>query len=147
MIRPKLSAGSLTRYIRCSRTHSTECASIFSVLLQVEQLQPITTFLPGMVQTLVTLGFYGFYLFSQANTRFLSIIALSYLPLYFLYTKLMGNFELKWQLPSQKAMIDEYSALAEVLLNVPTIKAFNGYKSASQSFVAQVECACFSGQM
>jgi hypothetical protein len=58
--------------------------------------------------------------------------------LYFIYTKLIGAFELKWQLPSQKAMIDEYSALAEVLLNVPTIKAFNGYKAASQSFVAQV---------
>ena len=105
---------------------------------QVEQLSPITSFLPGMVQSFVTLGFSGYYLFSQPNTRYLSIIALSYLPLYFVYTKLIGAFELKWQLPSQKAMIDEYSALAEVLLNVPTIKAFNGYKAASQSFVAQV---------
>ena len=38
----------------------------------------------------------------------------------------------------QKASIDEYQVLAEVLENVPTIKAFNGAKVASQSFVAQV---------
>jgi hypothetical protein len=49
-----------------------------------------------------------------------------------------GEFALKWQLPMQKASIDEYQVLAEILENVPTIKAFNGAKVASQSFVAQV---------
>jgi hypothetical protein len=49
----------------------------------------------------------------------------------------VGKFWLKWQLPLQKAMMDMYSVLAENLQNVPTIKAFNGYKVASQSFVAQ----------
>jgi hypothetical protein len=38
----------------------------------------------------------------------------------------------------QKAMIDQYTVLVEILVNIPTIKAFNGYKAASLSFLAQV---------
>jgi ABC-type multidrug transport system fused ATPase/permease subunit len=80
----------------------------------------------------------AYFLFSQTGVTALALVGFSYLPIYFIYSKLIGEVALKWQLPMQKASIDEYQVLAEVLENVPTIKAFNGAKVASQSFVAQV---------
>ena len=80
----------------------------------------------------------AYFLFSQTGVTALALVGFSYLPIYFIYTKMSGEFALKWQLPMQKASIDEYQVLAEILENVPTIKAFNGAKVASQSFVAQV---------
>jgi ABC-type multidrug transport system fused ATPase/permease subunit len=104
----------------------------------VEELSPLIEFVPSMIQTFGNIGFFGYYLFSVEEFRILSLFYLMYLPIYFLYVEWSGRFWLKWQLPSQKAMIDMYSVLAENLMNVPMIKAFNGYKAASQSFVAQV---------
>ncbi len=81
---------------------------------------------------------FSYYLFSDSQFAILSLFGLMYLPFFFLYAEWSGKFWLKWQLPLQKAMIDMYSVLAEHLQNIPTIKAFNGYKVASQSLVAQV---------
>ena len=106
--------------------------------MQIEQLQPLVTFVPGMLQTIFLIGFCANYLFGPENTRVLAVISLSYLPFYFYYVRWQGSFSLKWQLPAQKALIDTYTVLVEVLINIPTIKAFNGYKAASLSFLAQV---------
>jgi ABC-type multidrug transport system fused ATPase/permease subunit len=106
--------------------------------LQIEQLSPFIEFVPKMLTTLFKMGFFGFYLFENSQFAFLSLFGFIYLPVYFLYVEWSGNFWLKWQLPRQKANMDMYSVLAEQLQNIPTIKAFNGYKVASQSFVAQV---------
>ncbi len=84
------------------------------------------------------LGFSAFYLFSEPLFLLLVPFDMLYLPLYFVYVEWSNKFALKWQLPQQKTMIELYSVLAENLQNIPTIKAFNGYKAASQSFVAQV---------
>jgi hypothetical protein len=91
-----------------------------------------------MLQTVFLIGFCSNYLFGPENTRLLALISLSYLPVYFYYVRWQGIFSLKWQLPAQKALIDTYTVLVEILLNIPTIKAFNGYKAASLSFLAQV---------
>jgi hypothetical protein len=91
-----------------------------------------------MIQTIYQIGFFAFFLFSVENTRLLALVSLSYLPAYFFYVRWLGIFSLKWQLPAQKAMIEQYTVLVEILLNIPTIKAFNGYKAASLSFLAQV---------
>ena len=111
-----------------------------------------------MIQTIYQIGFFAFFLFSSENTRLLALVSLSYLPAYFIYVRWLGMFSLKWQLPAQKAMIDQYTVLVEILLNIPTIKAFNGYKAASLSFLAQVSeawhrvcenafnCCCISDQ-
>jgi hypothetical protein len=107
--------------------------------LQVEGLSPLIQFVPGMTQTLFQIGFFGFYLFGDENTQLLSVVALSYLPAYFIYVRWSSKFTLYWQLPSQKALIDQYTVLIEILTNIPTIKAFNGYKAASLSFLAQVD--------
>jgi hypothetical protein len=107
-------------------------------LLQVEGLMPLIQFVPGMIQTIYQSFFFAFYLFQPENTRFLALVTLSYLPAYFYYVRWAGLFSLKWQLPMQKAMIDQYTVLVEILINIPTIKAFNGYKAASLSFLAQV---------
>jgi hypothetical protein len=106
--------------------------------MQVEGLMPLIQFVPGMIQTVYQSLFFAFYLFQPDNTRFLALVSLSYLPVYFCYVRWAGLFALKWQLPMQKAMIDQYTSLVEVLINIPTIKAFNGYKAASLSFLAQV---------
>lgn len=105
---------------------------------QIEQLSPFIEFVPKMLSTVIRMAFFGFYLFSNAQFAFLSLFSFIYLPVYFVYVEWSGNFWLKWQLPRQKASMDMYSVLAEQLQNIPTIKAFNGYKVASQSFVAQV---------
>jgi hypothetical protein len=111
-------------------------------------LQPLIQFVPNILQTVGKLGMFSYYLFSNDQFAILSLFGLLYLPFFFWYAEWSGKFWLKWQLPVQKAMIEMYSVLAEHLQNIPTIKAFNGYKVASQSLVAQVPttfkhtCAC-----
>jgi ABC-type multidrug transport system fused ATPase/permease subunit len=110
----------------------------FGVFCQVELLQPLIQFVPNILQTVGKLGMFSYYLFSNDQFAILSLFGLMYLPFFFWYAEWSGKFWLKWQLPLQKAMIEMYSVLAEHLQNIPTIKAFNGYKVASQSLVAQV---------
>jgi ABC-type multidrug transport system fused ATPase/permease subunit len=113
-------------------------SSFWCCLCQVEQLQPLIQFVPNMITTFGKLGMFSYYLFSASQFAILSLFGLLYLPFFFLYAEWSGKFWLKWQLPLQKSMIEIYSVLAEHLQNIPTIKAFNGYKVASQSLVAQV---------
>ncbi len=100
-------------------------------------MSPLINFVPSMIQTFFKMAFFGYYLFKEEQFAILAGFSFLYLPIYFYYVEWSGAFWLKWQLPMQKAMMDMYSVLAEQLQNVPTIKAFNGYKVASQSFVAQ----------
>ncbi len=107
--------------------------------MKVESLSPLIQFVPNITKSLGMLGFSAFYLFSEPLFLLLVPFDMLYLPLYFVYVEWSNKFALKWQLPQQKTMIELYSVLAENLQNIPTIKAFNGYKAASQSFVAQVQ--------
>ena len=110
-----------------------------SSFLKVESLSPLIEFVPNITKSFGLLGFSAFYLFSEPLFLILVPFDMLYLPLYFVYVEWANKFALKWQLPQQRTMIELYSVLAENLQNIPTIKAFNGYKAASQSFVAQVQ--------
>jgi hypothetical protein len=134
--------GRLTSQV--TRLSLVQCRVIFiGVFFQIEQMSPLINFVPSMTQTFFKMAFFGYYLFKEEQYAILAGFSFLYLPIYFYYVEWSGAFWLKWQLPMQKAMMDMYSVLAEQLQNVPTIKAFNGYKAASQSFVAQVRLFFF----
>ncbi len=123
--------------------NALRCKNKFSIrFTQVEALSPLIEFVPNITKSLGMIGFSAFYLFSEPLFLILVPFDMLYLPLYFIYVEWANRFALKWQLPQQKTIIELYTVLAEQLQNIPTIKAFNGYKVASQSFVAQVRARC-----